>query len=577
MDKLKPILAHKFWIVFGVALLVPVIGWWMDTGSLQAEIKNRQDKINKAFTDSTVGSDVPNDKWSAELQKINTVQEAQKRKSAQYLYESQKALTVWPEDVRPMMKDLAFRAPIPQRALDIYRNTYFNEVERVRQTVKPYYVDGTGLVVLPETAIPYIPRSKWEFLPPTPDEMWNAKEDLDLIEGLLKAVVQVNGEAAAINEASIRQIDTIELMGGTLKATASGGGGGGAAGPMGDMAGAVAPPMGGFSGGPGGSGGAAGGRGGGGSSTAAFAPSEEFGSQSNSGGGGASAGPPAAAAGAATPMGGGGETAAPASRYVDEDPNLPYRRRAFYMKVVMNHQKVPDLIASLASLPWPVEVVRVQQVAKFDDISGGGGGLGTPGGLGAGAGPMAAGAGFGGGPMGPALDVGFGARPMGRPMAAGAVGPEGDGAGAQANEAAKRVYDAAMSDPLLAEVAIAGLMTLYLPPKDTGAPADGQAPAADPSAPAAGDANAPPAEGTAPASEGTPPAAAPSATESTTTGDKPTEDKPAPDKPEGGKPAAETPATEKPAAPEGTPKPEDASKPAGEPKPPAENKPEAGK
>jgi hypothetical protein len=572
---LKPILAHKFWIVFGVALLIPVIGWWLDTGSLKAEIKNRQDKINKAFTDSTVGSDVPNDSWEAALTKINTAQAAQKRASAQRLYDSQKILTVWPEDVRPMMKDLAFRAPIPQRALDIYRNTYFNEVERVRQTVKPYTPDGNGLVVLPEAAVPYIPRSKWEFLPPTPDEMWNAKEDLDLIEGLLKAIVQVNGEAAAINEASIRQIDTIELMGGTLKAAAAGGGGGagagaGAGGPMaGGAEGAI--PMGGFGGG--------GGGGAGGktttSSTAAFAPSEEFGSQAGSGGGGGGGGggAPPAAAGAGGPTAGGdasGGGAAPVSRYVDEDPNLPYRRRAFYMKVVMNHQKVPDLIASLASLPWPVEVIRVQQVAKFDDVSGGSGG-GAGGALGgAGPGPMGGGGGgFGAAAAGPAVDVGgFGNRPMARPMAAGA---DGEGAGGQTNDAAKRVYDAAMSDPLLAEVAIAGLMTLYLPPKDTGAPADGQTPPTDPASPTPADPNALPAAEATPATEGTP------APTETPTGDKPSEEKPTADKPAEEKPAAETPATEKPAAPEGTPKPEDASKPPADPKPPAENKPETGK
>lgn len=561
MDKLKPILAHKFWIVFGVALLIPVIGWWMDTSSLKAEIKKRQDSIEGAFKNSTVGSDVPNDKWEADLKKINTTQESQKRMSAQRLYDSQKILTVWPEDVRPMMKDLAFRAPIPQRALDIYRNTYFSEVERVRQSVKPYSPDGNGLVVLPEAAIPYVPRVKWELLPPTPDEMWNAKEDLDLIEGLLKAVNQVNGEAAAINEAAIRQIDTIELMGGTLKAAAAGGGGGGGGG-GGPMAGGATTPMGADGAAP------VGGFGGGGgrssvSSSAGFAPSEEFGSQTSSGGGGGGATPAAAAGGTATPMdGAGGGGAAPVTRYVDEDPNMPYRRRAFYMKVIMNHQKVPDLIASLASLPWPVEVVRVQQVAKFDDVSGGGGGVGGAlGGAGPGAGPMAAGGGGGfGGGAGPAVDAGFGGRPAPRPMAAGG-GVDGDGAGGQANESSKRVYDAAMSDPLLAEVAIAGLMTLYLPPKDTGAPAEVQTPAAEPASPVPADPNAPAAEGTAPASEGTPPAETP------TTGDKPAEEKP----------AAETPATEKPAAPEGTPKPEDASKPAGEPKPPAENKPETGK
>lgn len=552
MDKLKPILAHKFWIVFGVALLVPLIGWWMDTGFLKAEITKRKGEVDNAFKNSQVSGEIPNEKWKAELDRINKVQDAQKRESAMRLYQSQKALTVWPEDVRPMMKDLAFRAEIPQKALDIYRNTYFSEVERVRQVVKPYQPNGQGLVVLPESAIPYIPRSKWEFLPPTPEEMWNAREDLDLIEALLKAVVQVNGEATAINEAAVRQIDAIELTGGTRKVEASGGGGGG---------GGATPAAGGPAGGPadagpvGGLGGSAA-RGGGTATTSATFPlSEEFGSDTAGGGGGA-ADPAAAgaAAGAGGDASGGGQKAK--SRYVDEDPNLPYRRRGFGMKVIMNHQKVPDLIAALASLPWPVEVVRVQQVAKFDDAGSGNNALGG----GNPAAKAAPGAGGFGGPAAPMAD-GFGARPA-RPMALGAGAVGGEGEANPANEAAKRVYDAAMNDPMLAEVMIAGLMTLYLPPKEGPAPADGQQPApADGAATPAADAPGavPPADGSAP----------PAATPGTSA-----------DNPAGAAPAAGTPAVEKPAAPtnpEGTPKPSEPSKPEGEPKPPAEPKPEPGK
>ena len=42
MDKLKPLIVHKFWIILFIALLLPVIGWSMATGSLAKEIEERK-------------------------------------------------------------------------------------------------------------------------------------------------------------------------------------------------------------------------------------------------------------------------------------------------------------------------------------------------------------------------------------------------------------------------------------------------------------------------------------------------------------------------------------------------------
>ena len=46
-------------------------------------------------------------------------------------------------------------------------------------------------------------------------------------------------------------------------------------------------------------------------------------------------------------------------RYVDDDPALPYKTRGFYLSVVMDHRRVPELIAALTAngTNWTTSVV----------------------------------------------------------------------------------------------------------------------------------------------------------------------------------------------------------------------------
>ena len=60
MDKLQPVLAHKFWILFVLALLLPTYGWWATTGTLEAEIDDRTGKIDNAFKEGKVDGSPPN-------------------------------------------------------------------------------------------------------------------------------------------------------------------------------------------------------------------------------------------------------------------------------------------------------------------------------------------------------------------------------------------------------------------------------------------------------------------------------------------------------------------------------------
>ena len=74
MDKLKPILAQKFWIFFGVVLILPVVGYFMTKGELAAQIETRWSGLDKTFTDIPTGADCPNEQWTQGLTVLNDPQ-----------------------------------------------------------------------------------------------------------------------------------------------------------------------------------------------------------------------------------------------------------------------------------------------------------------------------------------------------------------------------------------------------------------------------------------------------------------------------------------------------------------------
>lgn len=559
MDKLKPILAHKFWIILFIALLLPVIGWSMATGSLAKEIDERKSAIDKAFTDAQVSPNPPNQTWSTALKEINKNKEKYIDQSHKYLWDKQKEEFVWPADIAPYMKDTPYRGEISRIPLDHYRSAYKLEIMRIHKLANPFsLVDGTGTVDLDINVIPHVPINKWLTAPPVPEEMWDAQEDVWLVTSILEAIARVNKGAANISEAPVRQINVLELRGGTPGDDGSAPAGGMEGGM--DGMGMEAEMMGG-----------AGGFGGGGMARPSMGEGRDGGTlqvdvdmdlmkifgndvDGSAGGGEGSMDGMGAEAEMMGGFGGGpgGMGAQNLKRYYHDSEELPYKTRGFYIKAVIQSSKLPHLLSELTSMPWPVEILRVQRADLYDDnmnpiasLTGGAGGRrGGRGGVGE--------AGFGG--AGGDFGNEFGAR--GGRFGGGAGGAEEAGlpglGGGQGMDN-KGLLDAALHDPQLAVVTIAGLMTLYKPYEppegdmlsegDGSNPAAGGQPATDPAATGADPAGAAP--GATPATPGNPadPSAAPAnATPAAPAGDtpeQPTEpETPAPDatEPEPGNP-----------------------------------------
>lgn len=568
MERLEPILKQKFWILLGIGIVMTAAGWWVGTGSQAATIATRTKIVSDAFS-SVPSGEIPNTDWTNQLSARNAEQDRAIRSTSLMLWNRQRDRMYWPVSLQAMAWENGYRGNIRVEGCEIYRTAYGYEVRRVWESLRPYIQqDGTGIVVYGQDE-KILPQKVWGRLAPSPAEMWDAQEDLWLIESVFRSIVAVNGgPEAPRGDASIHMMEKFMLFGGepaaSRKGTGGGGGGGGAA-----PGGAAGPTPGGAHGAsatmP--SGGFGGGMGGelGGQRTAAvapvdFEPKEEVGDDGSKGaGGGLGAFGPGAMGGApggAHSAGPGGPATGPATgaagtagastvkRYIEDEAR--FRTRGFYMTLVMDHRKIPALVAELSASEysaWPAEVLRVQMVRLHDDDVGSGG---TPGFAGGMSGMPA---------MSPSAASGTSAPPgYPNPRFQSSDSDDGGGGGAVVNPtaaaAAAAALESARQDPFMARVSIIGVITLYKEVKPDAPPP--AAPAATPATPGAIPANpaapgatpvnpAVPTSPTAPAAEGTPPA---------------TETPAEPGKPEStpAEPSATKPAEPTPTPPDATPK-----------------------
>ncbi|MCA9110348.1 MAG: hypothetical protein KDA52_10390, partial [Planctomycetaceae bacterium] len=257
-------------------------------------------------------------------------------------------------------------------------------------------VDWPQKVLLqPETLQGAVDSTIGLYSEPSSEQVWDAQEDVWLLELIFDAIVRTNQSATFIGDAPVRRIDQLYLTGGSGESSvaaqqAAGGGGGGGFG------------GGGFGGGGGGFDGqriaedyendddgkgrsrsrsasrvAEDGMGGGGTSTAiGFDIAEEIGPEVPPAGMEAAAASTGGFGGARTSGqriaedydgGGGGVPGGSAAgdikmfRYVGKPSDVekaPYQERAFYMSVIVMLPDVPNFLTELASSEWPIRIGR---------------------------------------------------------------------------------------------------------------------------------------------------------------------------------------------------------------------------
>ncbi len=476
MNKLKPILAQKFWILFSFVLIMPLVGYFMTKGKLAAAIDERWKKLDGSFTSIPDGKGVPNDSWTQRLNVINEQQRQHNIRANHELWVKQKVRMTWPKDIAPIMAKAEYFQNLTaeqkgDQILYKYPQSYRSQIRALWEIVDPLD-DGTNLrdsdkrrkVAFAMADLHQSSKMGSENFEPSFLDIWNAQEDIWLQTELLHAIRRMNASGISQGDAFIKQLVKIQLFGGTkatgeAAATTSSGMAGGAGS---DMTSGIM--QGGF------------GTGGGAPKSESSTQSadinlaEEF-VVSSEGGAGSSPSGMSGMTGMSAP---GSNTASSADgnasgdagtkpdvkRYIDFDENQKYKRRGFYIKLVMDHRKVPDLLAELMNSPFPVEIIRVHQV-KYSDSGNSSGGAG---------GVMAGGtaAGFGGGlKPSSSADAAGGSAPastgFGEDEGSG-LGKSGSGLSTARSGAGGSGSAAAMAEPTLAHVAILGVWTLYMPP-----------------------------------------------------------------------------------------------------------------
>ncbi|GIX04753.1 MAG: hypothetical protein KatS3mg114_0622 [Planctomycetaceae bacterium] len=516
MEQLQVVLKYKFWILLGIGIILIFTGWWMATGSLAAVITERTTKLDgleKLIP--TNANSLPNNDWITNLSQVNEKQEKLVERARREMWERQRAVMFWPPTVQQFADKIAYRGEFDVVARTLYRDNYRFDVEKVWRLCRPYDpTDDSGIVIFPLQQFPqYRPGQN----APTSQQMWDWQEDLWILVPIMEAIKNLNGgDHGTRVDASIFRIERLYLLGGDRNKLTGGSGGGTAGGGLGggganmmflEEGAGLAPGL-----AAGESAGAFGGMGGRGAgitpNKADFDPREEYGDGGGGGpiggfgGGGGGFGstsfteptedgdmaPLATGVGL---MGAGGAAVGPTvRRYVDDDERLPYKTRAFYLSVVMDHRKLPDFIAELTAngnSPWPILIGRVQMARiNPDELMGPAGGRSPYGGQAPfGArnmtpmGPMGSGSYVGGSPSFSPMATSGAETAFAEPTTGfGGVGePESEGGAGPASSlrpGANVGYETLLSDPNLARVALCGLIYIYkevAPPQETATPA----------------------------------------------------------------------------------------------------------
>lgn len=344
MEKLKEILNYHFWILGGVVLILPLIAWWSASASMSQRIQDRISAIDQSFSSARV-SGKANPRWTDNVKTFIEREQERVTKSRSELWERQQRLMRWPATMREWIPE-QHRGQFANKGRTIYRDEYAAEVERVWRAADPFDVEtGTGKVVLDMNMLP---QDSFGELPPASERMWNAQEDLWLLESLLKAVKEMNIDSSLVTESVIREVSVIQLMGGSGEKPAAEGSSSEGSEYGEDM---YTEERNYESRG----GGRRGGSGGLSLASASFDPIVEFGSPEDASGGGDLDSEEEMYA---SDYGAG--DAANQLRYIGPQEGGPFLKRGFYMEVLMDHRKVPEFLVALTNADWPVTIKRVQ-------------------------------------------------------------------------------------------------------------------------------------------------------------------------------------------------------------------------
>ncbi len=226
MDQLKVFLRqcvkYRFWIAFGVSLLLPAIGYFVGFSTINAETTKREGEINAASKEivkyKTPG--IVNGQYqpAATAKKEALIQDVDA--TWRRCFSSQEPLLKWPAPVEERFRKWGRKYPTDvdrnqiQSTIIDYTVAYPEFVEKIYTIFKPFnFDDGSGIVVAADSKALLAPASFSQDAPPDLTKIWAEQERLWVVTALLDAVAKVNESVDAKDweGAIVKQINALDV------------------------------------------------------------------------------------------------------------------------------------------------------------------------------------------------------------------------------------------------------------------------------------------------------------------------------------------------------------------------------
>ncbi len=221
-DFLRQCVKYRFWIAFGVSMLLPMIGYLVGAGAIGKATSDREGEINTAKKGIApyTSPNPPNSQYKPIVDAKKEVLTKDVDETHRRLFAIQEPLLKWPENVEAKFRGWGRKWPENvdrgevQKTLIDYTIAYPEFVSRVYATCNPWNPeDGTGIVLAPDQAALLSPAPFQAESAPELGAVWAEQERLWVATALLDVVAKVNQSVGAKDwdGAAIKQILAMEV------------------------------------------------------------------------------------------------------------------------------------------------------------------------------------------------------------------------------------------------------------------------------------------------------------------------------------------------------------------------------
>ena len=197
MEKLQPLIKHRYWICFGLSVMFVVVGWWMASGAIATETDNRRKAVKESFEKAKQGATDPNQDWVAAAKELNAQDDVEYKSASNILWVRQQNARKWPDMLQNDMKGIGYQKTIANKTTrGKWAAHYRTQMEKLLEIVKPFKPEsGEGLVMVDPSRITHKPYESWKYGLPASAEIWNNQEDIWLLQSLLTSIAREIGRA----------------------------------------------------------------------------------------------------------------------------------------------------------------------------------------------------------------------------------------------------------------------------------------------------------------------------------------------------------------------------------------------